>query len=330
MQDDLTIEEKIELIAKKLLSSQTKVAFSGAGISAESGIPTFRDSAGLWEGYDPAVVATPEGFARNPSLVLRFYNERRRDAAAALPNPAHYALAELERLISPFYIITQNIDNLHQRAGAKNVIELHGNLFTDRCTNCTYKRKLDPEKIKDILCSVNNRQKRTNKDIDNSTDHTKDDIKGHTKNKNIEYTEHIEHKNKSTEQNTEKNIEHKREKTAEKTNGIEELFRCPRCNALLRPDIVWFGELLPQQALEEARRLAISSDIFFSIGTSAVVWPAAGLIYDAKSAGSFIVEINPNWTEASSIADIRIAEKAGYILPKIVSRLKQLLGIPDE
>ncbi len=130
-------DRKIGQVADLLQRAVSVVAFTGAGISAESGVPTFRDNNGLWEGYDPMKVATPEGFKEDPRTVWRFYHKRRQQAQQVKPNPAHLALAELESIRNNFLIITQNIDGLHQQAGSKNVIELHGSLFKARCTKCS-------------------------------------------------------------------------------------------------------------------------------------------------------------------------------------------------
>ncbi len=247
-------DKMIEEIADKLLKSRLVVVFTGAGISAESGIPTFRDAGGLWEGYDPMKVASPEGFYENPELVWRFYHERRKKAREVRPNPGHTALAELENILPELYIITQNIDNLHQRAGSKNVIEIHGNLFSIKCTNCPYKTKINWEK----------------------------------------------------------------------EDNIDGVPKCPECGAILRPDVVWFGEMLPEGELSRAMELSRRCDVFFSIGTSAAAYPAAGLIWDAKDGGAFLVEINPNRTEVSGIVDVRLEEKSGVVLPEILNKVKEL------
>ncbi len=139
-------ERKIKQVADILSRSARAIAFTGAGISAESGVPTFRDNNGLWEGYDPMKVASPSGFEKDPKLVWRFYNERREQVKQVNPNPAHLALAELEKIHNNFLVITQNIDGLHQRAGSINVIELHGSLFKVKCTSCTYRITIDKSK----------------------------------------------------------------------------------------------------------------------------------------------------------------------------------------
>lgn len=178
------------------------VVLSGAGISAESGIPTFRDSNGLWEGYDVMEVATPEGWAKNPALVLDFYNQRRKKALEVKPNRGHEILAELEKYFD-VTIVTQNVDNLHERAGSRHVIHLHGSLFESRST--AYESLVYP------------------------------------------------------------------------IEGWElKIGQCCEKGSQLRPNIVWFGEMVPM--MEVAARCASKADIFIIVGTSMVVYPAAGLI----------------------------------------------------
>ncbi len=189
---------------------------TGAGISAESGIPTFRDSGGLWEGHDVMSVASPEGWAKNPELVLNFYNERRKAAIEAAPNEGHLILAELEKYFDTV-IITQNVDDLHERAGSTNVLHLHGTLFESRSS-------LNPEMIYPI-------------------------------------------------------------KEPLKLGDLCDL------GSQLRPNIVWFGEMVPM--LEVAVQEVIDCDIFLIVGTSMVVYPAAGLIsYVPSKSRKYIVDPN--------------------------------------
>jgi NAD-dependent deacetylase len=224
---------------------------TGAGVSEESGIPTFRDpQTGLWSQYDPLVLATAEAFAENPKRVWDWYEWRREVRARAQPNAGHYALAELESALPHFTLITQNIDNLHRGAGSCNIIELHGNIFRNKCS-------------------------RENALVDRADA-------------------------RPTE------------------NG---LLACPRCGAYLRPDVVWFGEPLPAPALERAFEEAQTCDLFFSIGTSAVVEPAASLPRVARSRGATLIEINPRETEISGWADVVVRGKSGEVLPRIVQTL---------
>ena len=221
---------------------------TGAGISAESGIPTFRDAlAGLWASYDPQELATPEGFARNPKLVWDWYAARRRRIAGVLPNPGHVALADLEQRFDAFTLVTQNIDSLHQRAGSRSVIELHGNIGRVKCS---------------------------------------------------------------------------REQTVVDAFREEESPpRCDACGAFLRPDVVWFGEMLPFEALASAEEAARACEVFLSIGTSAQVFPAAELPMMALRAGATVVEINPEETPLTRLAHFALHGPSGAVLPALLKGL---------
>lgn len=236
----------ITAFAKRLRTARHVTVLTGAGISAESGIPTFRDAqTGLWSHFDPEELASPAGFARNPALVWRWYAERRVKACAAQPNPAHYALAELAQRVPQLTLITQNIDGLHQRAGSPDVIELHGSLHRARCM------------------------------ADGSV-HTTWDYD-------------------------------------------EELPLCPDCGALLRPDVVWFGEMLPRVALETAWAAALDCDVFMSIGTSGVVEPAASLPQVALGRDATVLILNLEQTTAARPPLFTINGKAGEVLPQLVA-----------
>lgn len=235
-----------EALITTLRSTQALTILTGAGISAESGIPTFRDSqTGLWAKYDPHELATPEAFAQNPALVMDWYRWRRLLVANARPNPGHYALVEMEKHFASFTLITQNVDGLHRQAGSQNITELHGSLDQLRCSSAS--------------CMF------TTRIWSNSG-----------------------------------------------------LMYCPECKSLLRPDIVWFGENLPARNLELAWRASQECQVFFSIGTSGVVEPAASLPYEALRAGATMVEINPNPTPLSVYSHYYFAEPAGNLLPRIV------------
>ena len=224
------------------------VALTGSGISAESGVPTFRDAqTGLWERYDPQELATPEAFARDPRLVWRWYEWRRGLVEEAEPNPGHLALAELERRIPGFTLVTQNVDGLHQKAGSQRIIELHGNIMRSKCSEegvivRDYESEEDPP-------------------------------------------------------------------------------RCPACSAFLRPDVVWFGEMLPFGALEEASEAARGCDVFLSIGTSSLVYPAAALPHEALENGATLVEINPSATPLTGHADFTLRGPAGEVLPELLLKV---------
>jgi NAD-dependent deacetylase len=222
------------------------VALTGSGISAESGVPTFREAqTGLWTRYDPQQLATPEAFARDPHLVWEWYEWRRDLVATAAPNRGHEALAALERRIPNFTLVTQNVDGLHARAGSRNVVELHGSILRSKCS------------LED------------------------------------EVTEPEDH-----------------------DESVPPL--CPSCGAFLRPDVVWFGEALPPGALEVASEAARGCELFFSIGTSSVVYPAAALPYEALEHGATVVEINPSETPLTRHATFVLKGTAGEIFPRLL------------
>ncbi len=232
-----------------LRAARRVAVLTGAGISAESGVPTFREAqTGLWARYNPEELATPEAFRRNPRLVWEWYAWRKERVRQAEPNPGHLALADMERRIAEFTLITQNVDGLHRRAGSQQVLELHGNLFRVKC--------FDEDRI-----------------VENWPD-----------------SEEIPP-------------------------------RCPRCGALLRPDVVWFGEILPASVLRAAEQAAANAEVFFSIGTSALVYPAADLPFTALAAGVMVVEINPQPTPLSPHVTYSLHGPAGAVLPKLVARV---------
>ncbi|MFB6491162.1 MAG: NAD-dependent protein deacetylase [Thermoproteus sp. AZ2] len=238
--------------AKALAESSFAVALTGAGVSAESGVPTFRGPGGLWERYRPEDLATPEAFAKDPVLVWRWYRWRQEVIRAASPNPAHIALARLEELGVLKAVITQNVDGLHQRAGSRRVVELHGNIWRVRCVSCGLVEALD--------------------------------------------------------------------------GPVSEIPpRCKRCGGLMRPDVVWFGEPLPQKAWEEALAYAGSADVMLVVGTSALVHPAALLPRVAKSRGAVLININPAETPLDEMADFNIRGRAGEVLPKLAQAVEAWL-----
>lgn len=233
----------------KLQPAKKIVFFTGAGISAESGISTFRGKDGIWNKMKPEELASFDAFMRNPDLVWEWYQHRREIINKVQPNAGHIAIADLEKYFE-VSVITQNIDNLHRRAGSKTIFELHGNIERNFCIKChTFYNSNDLE------------------------------ISG----------------------------------TAPK---------CSKCGGLVRPDVVWFGEMLPQDEFSNGERAAEWSDICFVVGTSAVVYPAAYIPQTAKRAGSYIVEINIEPTELSRYADYSLFGKAGEILPEILEEIK--------
>ncbi|HJT45234.1 MAG TPA: NAD-dependent deacylase [Chthoniobacterales bacterium] len=233
-------------LLQQLRRARKIVALTGAGISAESGLATFRDAqTGLWSKFRPEELATAEAFQRNPTLVSDWYAWRREQALKAQPNQGHLALAEMERRVSEFLLVTQNVDGLHERSGSKRMVELHGNIHGFRC--------------------FENDCPRENFDLD----------KG----------------------------------------------RCRSCGGHLRPAVVWFGEMLPVDALEAAIKASEECDVFFSIGTSSVVYPAADLWRRAKDNGAIVVEINKDSTTLTALADYSFLGKAGDVLPELVRRV---------
>ncbi len=235
-----------------LRQAQRIAVLTGAGISAESGVPTFRDAqTGLWAQYRPEDLATPEAFRRNPKLVWEWYSWRREMVAKVEPNAGHRALATWETLTPTFTLITQNVDGLHQRAGSRNVLELHGNITRTKC--------FDEETLV------------------------------------IGWPD---------------------------TGEISPC--CPQCGGRLRPDVVWFGESLPTQIFDQAITATEECEVFLSIGTSALVYPAASLPEKALARGAIVVEINPQPTPFSAQATYSLRGPAGTILPQLLAAMKNL------
>jgi len=241
--------EVIQRAAAALATARHVCVLTGAGISAESGIPTFRDAQeGLWAQYDPLDLATPEGFDRDPEIVWRWYEWRRELIRQAEPNPGHRALATLARRVPRLTLVTQNVDGLHQRAGSTGVIEYHGNILRDRCT------------VEQVVV----------------------------------------------------------ERCRDTGGGLP---RCATCGGLLRPDVVWFGEGIPRDALLQADAAAESCDVFLSIGTSSLVYPAAGLAEEALRRRATVIEINPNGTDLSPQADLLLRGPSGQVLPALLQKM---------
>jgi NAD-dependent deacetylase len=243
-----------------LRAAQRVVVFTGAGVSAESGVPTFRGPDGLWQRHRPEELATPEAFARDPRLVWEWYGWRREVVASCRPNPAHLAIAHWMLARDGVTLVSQNVDDLHERAaieasgGASRAsaalpVRLHGSLFHVRCTGCPYR------------------------------------------------AEHRDRIDASTQ---------------------ETLPRCPSCGALLRPDVVWFGEMLPPAEVARAFAAAGEADAGLVVGTSGAVYPAAAAAHAVLAAGGRLIVVDPGPTDYDSVATIKLEGRAGELVPPLL------------
>ncbi|MGI0101267.1 MAG: SIR2 family NAD-dependent protein deacylase [Nitrosotalea sp.] len=232
------------IVADRLRQAEKIVFVTGAGISQESGIQTFRGKDGLWGKYDVTKLATIDAFYENPKLVWEWYEERRKNILAAKPNPGHLALAELEKH-KPVHVLTQNIDGMHQRAGSTKVYELHGSIITIKCTVCDFKDTM--------------------------------------------------------------------------LTSFSEFPPVCKCGNILRPDVVWFGESLPQDVWYAAMQQARSCDIMIVVGTSLAVSPANLLPLYAQQNGAIVIEVNPEVTPMSANLDLSIRSFAAKVLPELVA-----------
>ncbi|HLU77845.1 MAG TPA: NAD-dependent deacylase [Burkholderiales bacterium] len=241
----MSVDTLLPQIAEVLRNARAIAVLTGAGLSAESGIPTFRDAqTGLWAQYRAEDLATPEAFERNPQLVWDWYEMRREGVRAAQPNPGHFALAAMQVQAPACTLITQNVDGLLQRAGGRMVLELHGNILRNTCFDdgCVVEAVLEGQRPP----------------------------------------------------------------------------RCPQCGGMVRPDVVWFGEELPADVLTHAIRAAKECDVFLSIGTSALVHPAAQLPMSALDNGATLIEVNRDPTPLSPSAHYSVRALAGEFLPRLV------------
>jgi NAD-dependent deacetylase len=228
-------------LRERLDAARSVTVLTGSGISAESGLPTFRGVGGLWRTHRVEELASPSGFARDPRLVWTWYNERRTAHMAVEPSPAHVALAAIERRAAGFTLVTQNVDSLHLRAGSRNVLELHGSLREAKCTRCDARRPLEDVTL-----------------------------------------DRLEHE----------------------------------CGGMWRPDIVWFGEALPQDVLAAAFDAARRADLMLVVGTSGIVQPAASLA-TKRATGAYVVEVNPEETALTEHVDRSIRARASDVLPAL-------------
>lgn len=246
----------LQVVAAALRRARHVVVFTGAGVSAESGIPTFRDAlSGLWQRFDPGDLATAEAFRRDPALVWGWYEWRRAQVLKARPNPAHQAIAALARQVPKLTLVTQNVDDLHERAGSPEVIHLHGSLHAPRCFACARPfagLAADPQ---------------------------------------------------------------------EPAAGRRlEPPRCPHCGGRVRPGVVWFGEELPAQALQQAFAAAGECDLLLSVGTSGVVYPAARIPQLALESGALLVHVNPQAAAAEGAREYWLGGAAGLVLPQLLAQ----------
>lgn len=236
---------------RRLAAARRVVVFTGAGVSQESGLGTFRGPGGLWERFRPEQLATPEAFDRDPGLVWRWYAGRFEAMRAAVPNPAHRTIARWGTRFPSLLVVTQNIDRLHQRAGSRDVLELHGTVWESRCVRCGDERA-----------------------------------------------------------------------TAELLDAAGGRLPPPcACGGSFRPAVVWFGERLPEAALARAFDEARRADALIAVGTSATVWPAAGVIEEASAGGALVVEVNREPSALGELADVALSGAAGELLPALDAEL---------
>ncbi len=237
-----------ESIKDRIKDIKKIVFVTGAGISQESGIPTFRGKGGLWRNHDAMKLATIDAFHDNPKLVWEWYNERRANIFEAKPNSGHIAIAELEKY-AEVVVLTQNIDGLHQKSGSSKVLELHGSIIKIKCSVCDFKDEIVTE--------------------------------------------------------------------------FSEIPPLCKCGSMLRPDVVWFGESLPQDVWEKAMIYASQCDLMVIAGTSLVVSPANTLPIYAKQNNAILIEVNPDNTEMSSEMDLVIRNTSATTLPEFVSIFRE-------
>jgi NAD-dependent deacetylase len=250
-------DDALQTAARAVARSARLAVFTGAGVSKESGIPTFREpETGLWARYDPMQLATPEAYQADPAFVWSWYEHRFGVAAAAEPNPGHVAIAELEQLLPRVVVITQNIDGLHQRAGSTHVIELHGTMHSFRCIHGLH------------------------------SGYGWDDF----------------------------------------ADQEERPPRCPECGDYLRPEVVWFGEGLPPEALRAAQQLSAACDVMLIVGTSGVVYPAAAMPMIAAEAGATVIDVNPQRDALSRMSAVFLQGPGGEVLPGLVTAVREHLA----
>ena len=253
-------DRDLEAAARVLATARHVLVLTGAGVSAESGIPTFRDAlTGLWSNFDAEELATPEGFLRDPPLVWGWYQWRRNQVLETWPNPGHFAIAALAALVPRLTLVTQNVDDLHERAGSRDVHHLHGGILAARCFDCARPYPLPAGPVP---------------------------------------------------------MTH---------DGMRlEPPRCAHCGGQARPDVVWFGEMLPAGPLAAAEAAMDDCDVVLSVGTSALVYPAAGLAPAAARRGATVIQVNPNPTALDELAAINLTGPSGNVLPRLLDAARRL------
>ncbi|KPK75917.1 MAG: hypothetical protein AMS25_17925 [Gemmatimonas sp. SM23_52] len=245
---------KLERAVEALDQARLVVAATGAGMSKESGIPTFRDAQeGLWARYNPEELASPQGFRQDPARVWGWYNYRRRLIAGSSPHAGHRALAELEELVPRLVVVTQNIDGFHKQSGSSTVLELHGNINRFKCFEHGHPVDIEIPPVAG--------------------------------------------------------------------DGLLEPPKCPRCGSYIRPDVVWYGEMLPHGVFEQAENFARSCDVMLVVGTSGIVYPAAALPMAARVGGAIVIEVNTQPSQLTQMVDILLQGPAGEVLPALVTGL---------
>jgi NAD-dependent deacetylase len=244
----MKLEESCKQLAERIRSAKRISILTGAGVSAASGVPTFRGPEGLWKNYAPEKLATPEAFRRDPVLVWEWYNWRRERISKCMPNPAHDVMAAWSLRYPQFILVTQNVDGLHEKAGTRNVLRFHGSIWEVQCwQNCPS----SPDRWWNDQVPLSPLPP-----------------------------------------------------------------TCPYCKGWLRPGVVWFGDGIDPDVLRRAD-LAAECDLFLTVGTSSLVHPAAGLVFEARSQGAFTVEINPEATPSSSAVDLAIQGPSEEVLPEV-------------
>ena len=273
------------------------LVLTGAGVSAESGIPTFRGKEGYWRNLDPTKLATPDAFARDPQLVWEWYRERQQRIRSARPNAAHEAIARLAEHANEFLLVTQNVDDLHMRGGiaADKMVQIHGNIFVTRCSQCEWAAEL--------------------------RDAGKNDVRDQNglagARPSIEAYEHENQRQDAAEFGVRRHVAALKARTCPRTPG------CPECNALVRPGVVWFGEQLPRKEVARVEDFLSGGgcDVVIVAGTTATFGYIIDWAVRGSRDGGELIEVNPEETALSTFATRLIREPAAIALPRIVSQL---------